>query len=384
MDKRFIEFLKKCRTRWYTLAGQLWLWRNRYQKEEAVCGRNIIIFGRLRIRNFGDPIIADCCRYLIDKAAHENGIAVKTQLADIHEANHGVIQRKLEGKDAVVFAGGGMNSRRYNRTVLAVLDMVEKQEDTAVYFNAIGILKTEKRKKNIALLKEIFNRPQIKQITTRGDLKKLEAYIQRELPYPVSLVLDPAMWVNEAYGVEKKPDADVVGVGVIRPEIYGKNAVSLAETDVFAMYSAIILELEKRGYKWQLFTNGLKDDYRFGLKLLKHIGRPKTAYIGANTGSAKELVEKISGYQAVIAARLHANIIATSLGVPSVGLVWNDKMNQFGNVIGCGNRYIGEENLTDSGYIVDRMEEALANGYDMARIEKMKKLTLDTIKNILE
>lgn len=378
--------LKKCQTFFHSCAGEVRLVKTRLaqtpdEKEDGV--KKILVFSRLKLENYGDPLIADCCRYLIETVAREQNIPVKTVLADIYEPNMNVLRHQLQGQDIVVFPGGGMNSPSFNEMVIKILDMIEEQSDTSVFFNAIGIARVPRKKRNVALLKDMLNRPEVKQVTTRGSIKKLRKYLSAEKAYPPRLVLDPAVWVNEAYGIERNADAQMIGVGIIRPEIFMRNGNEFSVEDVYQLYMNIIGELERRGYEWQLFTNGWREDYQFGVSLLKRMGRDRKVYLGDNVKSARELVEKIAGYRAVVAARLHANIIATSLDVPSIGLVWNDKMNMFAKTVNCTERYISGETLLDTKYVIDQMEEAIANGYDTEKIDQMKRKTIRTIRNIV-
>lgn len=378
--------LKKCQIFLRRCAGEVRLMKMRFadtQEEVEEGAKKILVFSRLEVENYGDPIIADCCRYLIEKAAKKQNVPVVTTMADIYEPNMNVLRHQLQGQDVVVFPGGGMNSPSFNRMVITILDLLREEGRASVFFNAIGIARVNPKKGNPTLLKEMLNRPEVKQVTTRGSIKKLRRYLSTEKAYPPRLVLDPAVWVNEAYGIERNVDAKVIGVGVIRPEIFMRNGSELSVEDVYKMYMDIIEELERRGYEWQLFTNGWKEDYQFGVSLLKRMGRDREKYLGDNVKSAKALVEKIGGYRAVVAARLHANIIATSLGVPSIGLVWNDKMNMFAKTVNCEERYISGEALLDTSHVIDQMEEAIANGYDTEKIDRMKRKTMKTIRNIV-
>lgn len=345
--------------------------------------KKILVFSRKKITNYGDPIIGECCKYIIEKTARENKVRVKVYLGDVYEEDPEIMKRNLKRMKAVVFPGGGLNSVVFNGKLLNIFKYIEQRKNISIYFNAIGILRVKPRKKNEVLLEELFNHPQVKQITTRGDYDQLQKYIHEPKAHPSKLIFDPAIWVNEAFGIEKKADSEVIGIGIIRPEIYHSNGNDFSEDNVYDMYIGIIQELEKRGYRWKLFSNGMKEDHQFGLKLLKRLGLEPKKYIGKKVNSSRELVRKIASFKAVIAARLHANIIATSLQVPSVGLVWNDKMNLFADIIGCQDRYIQAENLLDSKLIVDQVEQAIENGYDLERIEAMKATTVETIKNIV-
>src|SRR5690606_25962164 len=71
----------------------------------------------------------------------------------------------------------------------------------------------------------------------------------------------------------------------------------------------------------------------------------------------------ISKFSVVIAARLHANIIAYSLDIPSIGLVWNDKLTFFGNKIGVPERFIPTEHLSAEN-IIRAALHAESEGFD--------------------
>lgn len=347
----------------------------------SIFKKKIVVYSRKDISNYGDPIIGDCCKYLIEKTAKEDNIRVKVTIADIY-CKYRLYHKAIAlFHNIFVFPGGGMNSVKFCEIVLERLLNIETNPKKKVYFNAIGI-KTNLDEKNAACLKQIYGKECVKQVTTRGDLEEIKKYVPASLPAPV-LVFDPAMWVNEAYQISRSTDSDIIGVGVIRPDIWKSNGNDFSEENVILMYENIINELGRRGYRWQLFTNGMAKDHAAGVRLLKKLGLNKNEYIGENIGSPRELVQKISGFRAVIASRLHANIISSSLGIPSIGLVWNVKMNLFSEILGCPQRYINVENLLDAKLIVDRMERAIEEGYDLERIDAMKEVTVNTIKTML-
>ncbi len=344
--------------------------------------KEILVFSRMHITNYGDPIIGDCCKYLIEKTAKEAGKEVRVTLADVYEEDTEVLKRCLQGKDAVVFPGGGLNSIKFNRRLLEIFELIEQQDGLEVFFNAVGIDRMNPKPKNATLLTRMFKKKQVLQVTTRGDYQQLLKYIKKPKRYEPKLVFDPAIWADEAYHIRKKPGAKKIGIGVIRPEIYEANGNEVSIEDVFAMYIHIIQELERRGFTWELFTNGMAKDASFGKEILARLGLPKWRYMKRNVKSGRGLVKRIAGYQGVIASRLHANILATSLRIPSVGLVWNDKMNLFAQAIGQQERYINGEKLQDAPYIVHQLEQALQDGYEEQAILKLKEVTVGTIKNI--
>lgn len=348
--------------------------------------KKIAVFSRLNITNYGDPIIADCCEYIIKKTAKEEHVRIKTKQVDLYLDDPNKMEKELAGYNTVVYPGGGLNSVKFNLRIMDIMKVLEKNAKAKVFFNAVGILRVNPKEKNENLLRQMFTHPLVKQVTTRGDFKRLvETIIDHNIPgqYPPCLVFDPAIWADETYQVNKNADSEIVGIGVIRPEIFEENGNDLSVDDIYNMYIGIIEELDRRSIKWKLFTNGMKKDYEVITRILGKLNLDEEEYAVPNPANRVELVSNISEFKGVIAARMHANIIATSLGIPSVGLVWNDKMNLFGEIIGSPDRYISGEKLKDYKYLVDKLEVAIAEGYDKEIIEKTKKKTVETIRNII-
>jgi Uncharacterized conserved protein len=345
--------------------------------------KEILVFSRMHITNYGDPIIGDCCKYLLEKTAAEQNICVKVSIADVYEKKMETIKKQLKGKQAVVFPGGGMNSIVFNNRLLDIYSLIEQQGDTEVYFNAVGINRISPKPQNEKLLEKLFQKPQTAQVTTRGDFGQMMLYLKKRMKYPPRLVLDPAVWAGEVYGIQRKPKVRKIGIGVIRPEIFEANGNQFSPEDVKGMYKRIILELQKRGYEWELFTNGMAQDELFGMEILNDMGLDKKRYKKRCVKSGRQLVKRIAGYRGVIASRLHANILATSLRVPSIGLVWNDKMNLFADAIDARERYLSGKQLLDASDIVNRFVCAEEEGYCEPQIDAMKMATEETIRNIL-
>lgn len=344
--------------------------------------KKILVMGRTNATNFGDAIIADTCEYIIKKCAKEDKKRVQVKVVDVYEQDLDVWRNLLKKQNIVVYPGGGLNSVKFNHKLLKIFKVIAEKQKIQICFNAIGLLENNVNPKNEEILKKLLNHTQVKQVTTRGSYDQLKKYMIKDKKYPATLVFDPAIWTGETYQIERNKESEIIGVGIIRPGIFMDNKNDFTEKNVFSMYEGIIRTLQQRGYRWQLFTNGYADDYEFAKEFLERMGLSPAQYLGKKIVHQRQLVEQIAKYKAVIAARLHANIIATSLGIPSVALVWNEKMNYFAEIIGREEQYIQVEKLLDAAYIVDMMEKAIDVGYDTERIEKMKEKTISTIRNI--
>ena len=133
-----------------------------------------------------------------------------------------------------------------------------------------------------------------------------------------------------------------------------------------------------------MFCNGTQRDFDFAQEVLERFGYDLESHLVRKPGKAIDLVRDIAAFKGVIAARFHANIISTSLGIPSVALVWNVKMRSFADLIGCRHRYIEEaDKLLDSTYLVDSLEKAISEGYDRQRILDAKNAAYLTLKNVV-
>jgi polysaccharide pyruvyl transferase WcaK-like protein len=77
-----------------------------------------------------------------------------------------------------------------------------------------------------------------------------------------------------------------------------------------------------------IFTNGDLLDYELALKIYEQckLTGGKNINVLQRPTSDLELLAQINAFDKVVAARLHANIVALSLGIPSVGLVWDTKV----------------------------------------------------------
>ncbi len=342
----------------------------------------IVVFGRKADKNLGDMVIADCLKYLLERESNAMGIKVDVKIMDVREKNEKKLINTFKNTDAAVFPGGGLNSAVMGNYVKRLAKLANDVNEVPFFVQGIGINRVKRRDDYEKCLIDLFSCPNIRQVTTRGDYHTMMELLPREMEYTPKQVLDAGNWSGEAYGIKKK-DSDVIGVGIIHPEVFKKYGLDLEPEEVTEIYINIVKELEHRGYKWELFLNGrLKVEGIFALQILKKSGLIKHRVRGFYL-TRKNLIKTISSYKGVIAARMHANIIATSMGIPSVGLVWNDKMNMYAEQLGVEDRYIQYDKLKDTASIVDIMEKAIDEGYDAQKIEQWKDITMNSIRNII-
>ncbi|MFX7845448.1 hypothetical protein ABTK14_24625, partial [Acinetobacter baumannii] len=68
----------------------------------------------------------------------------------------------------------------------------------------------------------------------------------------VQTVSDPAVWTAQCYGVKKKKDASVIGLGIVRHRIFADNGTpSIDRTFLLEFWKEVIHGLEQRNLPWK-------------------------------------------------------------------------------------------------------------------------------------
>lgn len=398
--------------------------------------KKIALVGLNYDSNLGDPIIYDSCKFLVERILEKHNISeykiisldmsgrtsytetfylkedkVVRRIRDIQTKLLGCViklipssvklkrlrwytsshyhdivayyEKNLRDVDIIILVGGGLIKYKYQGINYYIEEIVKIAEENSIplMVNAAGVEGFDEKDANCQNLRKALNKKCINIITTRDDLDTLKNKYIYNQQIIIDRVSDSATWISEAYNINKKNDADVIGLGVVRSKIFKDNGIDIDEKDLLELWAGIIKELEVKKEKWILFTNGHKDDYDFAIKLIKYIGMESNIQdrIIDKPKDPKILVNTISRFKGIIGCRLHACIIAYSLDVPAVGLVWNDKLKLFGSCINYSDRFI-EHNNFNAQYIVQQLEKAIEQGYDFEE----KKIYKDTVVKYLE
>lgn len=306
-------------------------------------------------RNYGDTIIADCTDYLIRRAlGRDSGSSILRYKIDCGDL------WQIQFADAVVFAGGGLVKFRQEKFYPHVCDIISEAEKHGipVFMNAVGVEGFDDSDERCTMLRDALNSPCVKGVTVRDDLKLLkEKYVQRK-DLRVKGVFDPAVWAGRLYGY-KNGDEEVIGLNVARGELfpdYGRE--DMGEEFMLDLWADVAKRLDEKGLECRVFTNGALADEAFADKLMARLDRGEK--LPAPMG-AKQLVRNISDFSAMIATRMHACITAYSLGIPCVGLVWNDKLSFWGKKTGRPERFISADDISAEN-LVDALMRAIKKG----------------------
>ncbi len=374
---------------------------------------NIAFVGLYEEKNFGDPIIAKCTEFLflsqindavnvsrlnLDPARiHTSFIfKIKKKLVQIIHLKKlykyienerlkeikSFYQQKLKNIDIIIFVGGGLikfSTQYFGDSIFAIV-MIAQERGIPVLFNSVGIEGYDSNNEKCQNLRKLLNMPIVKYISTRDDLKTLnECYLTRK-DLKAVLVADPAVWAADCYGVKVTKNSSIIGIGIARGKIFEDYNVNFSSKELKHLYIQIIIQLINKGYLINIFTNGLESDSCFAKEVkneLLEIGLDVNMQIPQ---TPQDLVKIISNYKAIITTRLHSCIVAYSLNIPAVGLVWNHKLSFFGKNIGAEKYYISVENF-NSDYIITQLLDFMKVGYDLKQKEDFCDTIIKSIEN---
>lgn len=350
--------------------------------------------------NVGDQVIETCDISLVSTVMKNLGIKDGNYIINSRAA--GIVSKKylttrdekllkpaeeaIENSDIIIFGGAPLFNYRYQmfyeRTAVT-LEIAQKY-NKPVIFSAIGVEGYDEDNEKCQRLKKTLNFDCVKQITTRDDLESLKKFIDNER-IVVGRVSDPAVFASKVFEnfVSKKNEKKKIGIFILRANGFKDNGVDFSREDAAELWGKTICKLEDRGYDYELLTSGHFGDEAF-LELLftkYNFAFDKCVF---NINSPERLVQKISGYDAVVTCRLHPSIISFALGVPSLGIVWNSKVRYFYDSIGYSDRGMDVNSISPEK-IAEKIEQITEQKIekDEGYITSVYNYLFDAMKKIL-
>jgi len=383
--------------------------------------KKVAVMGMCNYENFGDQIIAKTVHFLvkdIDYSFEPYFVNFQPERVgkkyELYKKRRQFVEKKVKGTlqhklitlimkdfvwkyyeeqlsqaDALILACGSFKYGTQNLwTTYSLAVECAKKYGVPVMFDAMNIQKANPADWRCRFLKRHANYDCVKMITSRDGRPGVER-LEEEYVNPSRIrhdsiklygVGDPALWTKEAYNTSLTK-TDIVGINLIRADVFKDYGTNLDEEKVLQIYNEIIDELEELGIKWCLFTNGMKKDRQFGEEILAKRKLDFGKYLKVPNTDC-ELVEMIDGFSSIIGARLHACIIAYSLGTPFSGFYWDEKMIHFSEENELSDYFCEVSELSGKA-LVDKMLLAKKKGYNTELMEEWKKNTRDSIAAFL-
>ena len=331
---------------------------------------------------------------LKDMVKNSDSLFVRNALSRMRHMiwSHGMNYRKrmeeffedrLAGVDFIVVDGAGLLEYDWNEYhwPLFLISRYAEKHGVDVVYNAIGRAgHFDERDFLSTILKRALQSDRVKYVSARDSVETVQLCAGESKE--VKLLADAAFWMKETYGIGQKEDADKIGIGIIRGNALTGYGVEFGTARWVELFCDIARELDKRGYKYEFFTNGLPGDWKLGRKVLKTLELPDE-YLVERPLTDIELCDTISGYKALITCRMHSSIAAFTLGIPSVIMSWNDKVDKLMEMIGYPDRVIKLENF-NGPFIVDKMEKALEEGVSEDKVGVLKDKALESVDDYID
>lgn len=353
-------------------------YRQRKQSSEADSSSEspfrILLLTNRDSDNVGDQVIEACAISLISTAMKNMGIRnfkinsraagmiSQKYLATRDDALLESARKAIQEADVIVFGGAPLFNYRYQvfyeRTAITL--ELAQEYNTPVIFSSIGVEGYDEDNEKCQRLKKTLNFDCVQQITTRDDFESLQKFMEGDR-ITIGKVSDPAVFTQKVFERYVKPNGKrKIGVFIMRANAFIDNGIKFSREDAAALWLDLIKQLEKNGLDYELLTSGHFGDEAFLDYLIKHynVDAKKCVF---NMNSPEKLIEKISSYDAVVSCRLHPSIISFSLGVPSLGIVWNSKVNYFYEAIDYPERIVETSGINGSK-LVERLKSVMAEG----------------------
>lgn len=303
--------------------------------------------------------------------------------ANYKKRMHTFFSEKMEDASFIVVDGAGLLEYCYNeyQEPLLLLSEYAQEHHLEVVYNAIGRAGTfDEKDFRSTILKRALRAECVKYVSARDSLETVQLCAGEK--HTVKLLADAAFWLKEAYGAPDAARTKKIGIGIIRGNSLKGYGADFRGEDWVNLFSGIARELEKRGYQYEFFTNGLPGDIKLGEKILANMNLP-AEYLVTRPVDDRELYNTIASYSGIITCRMHSSIAAFTLGIPAVILSWNDKVEKLMEIIGYPERAV---RLADFNpvYIVNAFEQALSEGVDEAKVSAMKAKAKESVEDYID
>lgn len=290
-------------------------------------------------------------------------------------------EKKFKDADLIVVVGGGLfkyNVRTNFAPIFKLIIEIGEKRNIPIVFNALGIEGIHnERDKWFKVLKKAINKDIVKMCSTRDRIDILEKYIGNS-KILCKKVADTGVWTSEALRIKKDEKSDIIGLNIITPTRFWDYNKKISEKSLLEFWKNIIDKLSQKGYKINIFTNGMIEDFNFSKKVLEYCGLEEQILMPSPKNEI-EMVTNISKCKAIIANRLHTCIASYSMDIPVIGIAWNDKLLYWGKEIEQENRFFDFDNLNEEK-ILNELEIAIKYGYDQNYKSKFKNTIYEFIE----
>jgi len=281
----------------------------------------------------------------------------------------------LAGAQALVIGGGQLlmdNALDFPLKVGSLAGLAERMH-IPVYFSACGVGGHWSRQ-----AKRLFeaNLRGALDISLRDGLSARR--LEQHLPgIACSVSADPAILAGEVFGWQpRQTNSGVIGLGVMDRQDANSQLPEggrFTHRDWMELWSSVVTALSQIGFEMRLFSTGSSQDEAFLDELFAsarevHINGVERVVTHVEVTN---LLETLSGCQVVVGTRLHASILANAIGIPSVGLTWDEKVKAYYQEAGLESRCLDIAGLLP-GDLAQLCSQVGGEGFPPAVLGRLK------------
>lgn len=247
--------------------------------------------------------------------------------------------------DLAVFCGGQVINSTFTDQICEIAKLLFQANIPTVYSSVgLGII----RKKDIQIFKRVLEYPNVKAISCRCDKKRFNNFFDFGNE-KVFGSFDPGICASNFYGISRKEITACVGLGVM-------SSSRISNEKMISFWTKIVSSLEEKNIQWKLFFTGTWKDYVLAKELLLslHISNPECK-INKDIHSPIDMLNELSQYSKIISFRLHSHILSYSMGIPTIAIRWDKKIDDFFAKIGYSDRVFDID--SEASLIIDKLDE---------------------------
>lgn len=176
---------------------------------------------------------------------------------------------------------------------------------------------------------------------------------------------DPGLLTSRHFPAAAQKDAGI-GFCITDPVALRYHAApGTVGNDLTQWYGDAIAALAQAGHRVTLFTNGSPEDATYLSTNAAAWSTHELVRVAPAFERPAQLADCISRCDLVVGHRMHACIGAHSYGIPTIGLVWDVKLNSFFDVVGRA-RWVIDPAEVSGPELPALVAEAMAEGIDEA------------------
>ncbi|MBQ6085472.1 MAG: polysaccharide pyruvyl transferase family protein [Bacteroidaceae bacterium] len=244
-----------------------------------------------------------------------------------------------------VFCGGQVINSTFTEPMDTLAKLLHQANIPTIYSSVgLGIVK----EKDIQIFKRVLEYPNVRAISCRCEEKRFNSFFGFENGR-VQGTFDPGICASDFWGISRKNKTSLVGLGIM-------CSSRISNKRMILFWKQIISYLDEMGIPWRLFYTGTWKDYLLAKEVLfsLNITNPECK-IKEDIYTPLDLINELSQFSKIISFRLHSHIISYSMGIPTIAIRWDKKIDDFFAKIGYSDRVFDID--AEVTKIIDKLKE---------------------------